>query len=105
MGDFLAAQVGQRISFKFLRDPKFKDYFDVEDIEAKYEDETFRIKTDIKPSKKIPPAPIDVSKEIIKIVAYVIRIYDFKKFLLVDVKNNTNGEKFLLSRAALLEYR
>lgn len=105
MGDFLAGQIAQRIYTKFGLDPKFKDYFKVENSNAIFEEETFRINASIKQIKTPPQGSIDIQKEIIKIIAYVIREYDFKDFLLVEVKNSVSNEKSIFSRAALMEFR
>lgn len=44
----------------------------------------------------------DINKEIIKIVANVVKIYNFKDFLSVELNNIFTKKKILLNRAAIL---
>ena len=103
MPDFLAEQIAQRIQTKFSLDPDFKDYFQVEKIEVVFEKETFKIRADIKTKESPQPQPKDILKEMLKIAAYVIKEYEFKDFLLLEVENAGTGEKLLLSRSRIKE--
>lgn len=103
MPDFLAEQINQRIQLKFMHDPGFKDYFKVNSASAVFIEDIFKIDTDIT-QLKTPPDPIDIQEEILKICAYVIKEYDFKDFLLVEVGNAANGAKSLFSRLALKKF-
>lgn len=104
MGDFLAQQIAGRTLTKFRLDPKFKDYFKLESIDGIFAEDIFRINANIKPIKTYSLDSIDIQKEITKIIAYVIKEYEFKNFLLVEVKNSATGEKSIFSRAALMEF-
>jgi len=44
----------------------------------------------------------DIDKEILKIVAYVLKTYDYKDFSIVELNNLLSGKKTLLNRAAIL---
>lgn len=103
MPDFLAEQIAQRIRLKFMQEPEFKDYFKLTSASAVFVGDTFKINTDIT-QIKTPPKPIDIQREILKIVAYVIKEYDFKDFLLAEVENVASGEKSLFSRLALKKF-
>lgn len=105
MGDFLARQIAQRIYSKFGLEPPFKDYLKVERVDSVFEEDVFGINANIKQLETLPQSSIDIHKEIIKIIAYVIREYDFKNFLLVEVTDSVTNEKTIFSRAALMEFR
>lgn len=100
---FLAEQIAQRIKTKFSLDSKFKDYFMVKKVSASFKHDTFKIYADIKQIGTPPQPPINIQREITKIIAYVIKEYDFKDFLLVEIENPATGEKSVLSRLALRE--
>lgn len=105
MGDFLAGQITQRVYAKFSLEPKFKDYFKVEKVETIFGEEIFRINYDIKQIKNLSPDSINIRKEILKIISYVIKEYNFKDFLWVEIKDSITQEKSIFSRAALMELR
>ena len=105
MPDFLAAQIAQRINNKFALDPKNKDYFEVKEVYGLFNEDTFEIYADIKQVKPLPQGvTLDIQEEIAKIIAYVIKAYDFKDFLLVQIKNPSAGETTSYSRMALSEF-
>jgi hypothetical protein len=103
LGDFLAAQIAQRIQAKFTLEKDFKDYFDTEKIEAVFQQDIFNISVIIKP-KETSPARISIQKEIAKICAYVMKEYDFKDFLFAKIENSATGEKAEFSRLALKDF-
>jgi len=45
----------------------------------------------------------DIDKEIIKIIAYTVKIYDFKDFDAVELNNLVNNNRIVLNRPALWE--
>ena len=102
--DFLAAQIGQRINNKFTLDAKIKDCFEVKDVYGIFQEDTFEIHADIKQTKPLPQGTINIQEEMNKIIAYVIREYDFKDFLLVKIENPATGETTSYSRLALRQF-
>ncbi len=106
MRDFLAVQIAQRVNNRFSLDAKIKDYFQVKDVYGAFKEDTLGIHADIKQSKPLPQgaAAINIQEEINKIIAYVIREYDFKDFLLVEVENPATGETTSYSRLALRQF-
>lgn len=102
--DFLADQIAQRLQLKFGLEPKLKDYFVVGDINAVFKEDTFKIKVNIKQKEAAPLVTIDIQKEITKIIAYVVKEYTFKDFLLVEIENSATGERTIFSRLALKDY-
>jgi len=102
--DFLAAQIAQRINNKFTLDPKLKGYFEVKDAYGIFQEDTFLIHADVKQTKPLPQGSIDIQEEMNKIIAYVIREYDFKDFLLVKIENPATGENTSYSRLALRQF-
>lgn len=101
--DFLVEQIAQRINASFTSEAKFKDYFQVGKTSGFFNEDTLRINADIK-QIKTPPTPIDMEKEIARIVAYVIKAYELKELLLVEIENTATGQISVFSRAALKEF-
>jgi len=102
--DFLAAQIAQRINNKFTLDAKIKDCFEVKDVYGIFQEDTFEIHADIKQTKPLPQGTINIQEEMNKIIAYVIKEYDFKDFLLVKIENPATGETTSYSRLALRQF-
>lgn len=102
--DFLAEQISQRIYLKFGPDSPLKDYFKVKGVVAKFDQDTFAIQADIEEIKEPPKVHYNIQKEIAKIVAYVVKEYEFKDFLLVDIDNTATGEESVFSRLALKDF-
>lgn len=100
--DFLAAQISQRIGFQF-QEENLKKYFKVEKSEGRFIDDMFVFEYSIRQISK-PDKEIDIKKEILKTIAYCIKAYEFKDFLLVEVINSATGEKSTFSRAALKDF-
>jgi len=48
------------------------------------------------------PRSVDIDKEIEKIVAYTLKVYDFKDFNEVEMNNLLTNKRILLNRAAIL---
>lgn len=102
IGDFLAEQMAQRAHLKFALEPRLKDYFKVEKASGVFDGGIFKIDTQIKQTATVPPTiSIDTRKEIAKIIAYVIKEYEFKDFLWVEIKNSATGEESQFSRLDL----
>lgn len=103
--DFLAEQMMQRIQAKFGAEPPFMDNFKLGKVDAAFDKDTFKVFVQIERKNLARPVDIDIQKEILKIIAYVIKAYDFKDFLLVEAGNSLTEERAVLSRLALKEIR
>ena len=102
--DFLSDQLTQRIRNRFLLDKDVKDFVDVKKISVDFKKDTFNIVVDISQTKTAPGiGTINVVGEIARMVAYVVREYDFKSILAVDIENTATGDKAIFSRVTLLE--
>lgn len=101
MGDFLAAQITQRIRGMF-QDSDLKQYQKVEKAEGTYKDgrfifDYFFVEID-RPSK-----PIDVKKKVLDIIAYCLQSYEFERFIEVEVNDLPKQEKHIYSAQVILE--
>jgi hypothetical protein len=97
--DFLAAQIAQRISVK-LQKERFKPYFELVNIEAGLKDDIFKLAYTIKEIKP-PEEKINIQKEILTIISYVLETYEFENVRSVEIEDLVNKDKWLLNRAAL----
>ena len=104
--DFLAAQIAQRIRMKFALDDNLKDYFKLGDINSMVEKDTFRVDAHIEQIKSFPQntKAINTEREIAKIIAYVIREYEIKDFLLAQINNTASGRQLFFTRSELKDY-
>lgn len=113
--DFLASQIAQRINVYF-QDETHKEYFKIEKIEGKFDksnlmveksgnntgEGSFIFNYSITQISK-PPKEINITKEVLKIIAYCFKTYEFNGFSnvmindLSDPKNN-----FALNKKAIL---
>lgn len=100
--DFLAVQISQRISARF-REDDLKSYFKVENSQGRFKDNTFSFQYAIKEVSE-PDKKIDVKNEILSIVSYVIQTYEFKDFLMVEITDLLNQDKWVLSKASLRDF-
>lgn len=103
LGDFLTEQIKQRIHLKFNLDNNLKESFKLESVEAVFDKDIFKFSCDIKLIKASPQSPMNTQEEIAKIVAYVLKEYDFKDFLMVEIENTATGEKSEFTQLALKE--
>ncbi|RKY33296.1 MAG: hypothetical protein DRP74_00235 [Candidatus Omnitrophota bacterium] len=101
--EFLSLQISQRIRFKFTLDPKYQDYFKLGEINSEISGNTFRIKAYIEKIKALPDDKINVQKEIAKIVFEVIKAYEIKDYLLIDIENTATGKKALFTKSELVK--
>lgn len=95
LAQFLAEQIAQRIGIKFS-----EEELEVNESKGTFTDDTFKFEYDISEEKGI-----DLKREILKIISYVIRNYDFKDFLLVEIQDLRTKDRTVLSREALREIR
>ncbi len=103
--DFLANQITQRISIYF-QDETQKKYFKIEKIGGKFDSSNFdkgnfifdySINQISNPEKKI-----NIAKEILKIIAYCLRTYEFKDFSIVELNDAVSSQNnVILNKEAL----
>lgn len=99
--DFLARQIAQRISGRF-QDDELKNYFQVESATGRFNVGTFYFEYAI---KEILPKDIDIKEEMLKIISYVIQTYEFEDFSMVELKDSTNQDTRVLSKARIKEFK
>jgi hypothetical protein len=99
--DFLAKQIAQRISGRF-QDDELKNYFQVESATGRFNAGTFYFEYAI---KEILPKDIDIKEEMLKIISYVIQTYEFEDFSMVELKDLTNQDTRVLSKARIKEFK
>ncbi len=101
MPDFLSEQIAQRIGAKF-QDEWWKKYFKVENSEGGFTNNVFYFTYSIKPAAK-PEKEIDIKNEILKIIAYCIKTYEFRDFSTIEIIDTGKKEKTVISKAAIWE--
>jgi len=95
--DFLAQQIAQRIAGQFQGEGRNK-YFKVERSEGSFNDGRFVFAYAI---QKIPEAKeknINVMKEILDIITYCIKTYEFQDFANLEIDDLFTQDKLVLSR-------
>jgi hypothetical protein len=98
--EFLAEQIAQRIGAEFQSD-ELKDYFKVDKSEGKFVDGVFYFNYSITETEK-PKTKINVRKEILKIVAYCLKTYEFKNFTGVTLTDLNKQERVDYNRREIL---
>lgn len=88
--DFLANQIAQRINIYF-QDEAHKKYFKIEKISNKTAEGSFIFDYSINQISK-PAQEINITNEILKIIAYCFKTYEFKDFTAVEL-NDLSGPK------------
>ncbi len=100
MEDFLAEQIAQRIGARF-QDDELKKYFKVEKSEGKFDDGVFSFEYSITQTAKTEK-PVNIKNEILKIITYCLKTYDFTDFSSVSLTDLHTHEKIELNKTALL---
>jgi len=98
--DFLAAQIAQRIRYRFQEDD-LKKQFSLAGVSGKYSGDTFFISY----SLKRPPAgktKADPTEEMLRIAAYCLQTYDFKDFSFLEFADLDNARMRHYSREQVL---
>jgi len=100
--EFISGQIAQRIDSR-LREPDFKNFYDVKAAEAQFTPTTLVINIDIKLQELRLKAPEtnDITKEALKIAAQVTRAYDFEDFIEVQINEGKEGKSTTFSRKVL----
>jgi hypothetical protein len=86
---FLAEQVAQRTELKFRSDD-LKNYFEVNSIDAIFENQSFRFYVDIKMVAE-PQEEIDIIDVLLKVFNYVMKNYDFEDFYDIEIQDVASG--------------
>jgi len=97
--DFLAEQMAQRIAAKF-QEEEWKKYFKVDKAQGKFANNGFSIEYSISQGG-LPDKKIDIKTEILNIIAYCIKTYEFKDFAQVELTDLTKQDKLILGRAVI----
>lgn len=103
MRDFVAAQIAQRITNKFVLEKDAKDYYKSEDVEVLFLGDTLRAIVNIKEIKPPPGGSVDIEKETYKVIAHVIKAYDYKNFEYIEFENPASKQKILFNKYLLKE--
>jgi hypothetical protein len=98
--DFLAEQIGQRIGMKFQED-EWKKYFKVEKANGRFANNTFAIEYSINEISK-PDKEIDIKEEILNIITYCLKSYEFKDFSGLELTDLAKQNTLILGRTAIL---
>jgi hypothetical protein len=97
--DFLAAQMAQRIGAHF-QDENLKPYFNITKSEGKFADNNFIIEYAIEETAN-PKRKIDMKKDILDIITYCIKTYEFKDFSLVEIKDLLTQDTTVFSKKSI----
>lgn len=100
--EFLAYQISQRIEDRF-REDDLKYLYQINAIRAHFTPTTLVINADIKKQEmRIITSQNDyLTKEALKIVASVIKAYDFRDFTNVEINDSQNGKSTIVNRATV----
>ncbi len=113
--DFLASQISQRINIYFQNE-QYKKYFKIEKVEGKFDgsslaaeksgnhsgDGDFTFNYSISQISK-PPREINIKKEILRIIAYCFKTYEFNDFSNVGLNDLSEPKNSVsLSKEAIL---
>ena len=97
---FLAEQIGQRIGARF-QEENWKRYFKVEKAAGSFANDAFVIEYSINEISK-PDKEVNIQEEMLDIIAYCIKTYEFKDFTAVELSDLSTQEKLILGRVAVL---
>jgi hypothetical protein len=98
--DFLAQQIAQRINLHFQSE-KLKDYFKVDSVKGRFKKGDFVFEYSIKKTKEMKKTP-DINKEIIRIIIYCLKTYNFSDFLLAELNDTAGANRTTFSKSSLL---
>jgi hypothetical protein len=98
--DFLAQQIAQRIAARF-RDEGLDKYFKGEKSEGRFEDETFIFEYSISRIAQTDKN-INILKEILDIIAYCLKSYEFTDFSKVEITDLIAQSKLILTKGEIL---
>jgi len=96
---FLAMQIAQRIS-GFFQSEGNKNNFKIDKMEGRFVNGSFIFDYSITQIANLQNK-IDIKKEILKIIAYCVKTYDFREFNSVELTNLITKDKLILNQAAI----
>jgi len=99
LADFLAEQMAQRIGSRFQEEGQ-KKFFKVEKSEGRFSDGTFILEYSIEQIAK-PPKEIDIKKEILDIITYCIKTYEFRDFSQIEIADLITQDRVILNKASI----
>jgi hypothetical protein len=88
LADFLANQIAQRINIYFQEETR-KKYFKIEKFSNKAEDGNFIFDYSINQISQ-PAQEINITNEILKIITYCFKTYEFQDFTAVELNDLSN---------------
>ena len=91
--------MAQRIGARF-NEEDLKEYFKIEKSDGKFLNNTFILEYSIEQISK-PNKEINIKEEVLNIITYCIKTYDFKDFSMLELTDLTTGDKLTLSNAAI----
>ncbi len=97
--DFLANQIAQRIN-TYFQEAARKKYFKVEKSDGAFNNGNFIFDYSINQISN-PPQKIDIVKEILKIISYCLKTYEFRAFSSVEINGASSQDKITLSKEAI----
>jgi hypothetical protein len=98
--DFLKEQIAQRIAARFQNE-EFKKYFKVDKSEGRFDDGVFSFEYYIEEIAK-PRTKIKIRNEILDIIAYCLKTYEFNDFSVVSIKDLRADEKLNFTKTEIL---
>jgi hypothetical protein len=99
LGDFLAEQIAQRINVQFQHEGRNK-YFKVKKSQGAFRDDKFIFEYDIEQIAGTEQKT-DIKKEILETIGYLLKSYEFKDFLVIEINDLASNDKLVLSRVAI----
>lgn len=99
MPEFLAMQISQRIN-SFFQNEGNKNNFKVEKVEGKFSNGVFIFEYSITQTGNLQNK-VNIKSEILKIIAYCIKTYDFKEFNNIELSDLISKDTTLLNQAAI----
>lgn len=100
IGEFLKEQISQRIAARFQNE-ELKSYFKVEKSEGEFKDGIFSFEYSIEEIAK-PKTKIKMRNEILNIIAYCLKTYEFSDFSGISIKDLRTDEKINFTKAEIL---
>jgi hypothetical protein len=101
ISEFLKDQIAQRIAVYFQSD-ELKNYYKVNQSEGEFKDGVFLFRYSIEEVTK-PKRKIKVRNEILDIIAYTLRTYEFNDFSVVSITDLRNDERLNYTKKEILE--
>ncbi|MBU3959049.1 MAG: hypothetical protein KKE91_04240 [Candidatus Omnitrophica bacterium] len=100
MGDFLAEQIAQRIGERF-QEEGLKQYFKIEKSQGAFYNNSFIFEYSMEYLSQ-PEIKINIFQEILDIVTYCIKTYEFKDFSGLEIADLITEDRLILNQAEVL---